>query len=83
MILKKLKSAFSKTNERPPIKTGLLKQYHHRQGYGFIHLKGSNRKVFVHYTDLKDQVKAGDRVRFEMDITPLGCKARRVQRANL
>ena len=82
MIFSKLKLAFLRPNENPTFKTGLLKQYYQRQGYGFIYLKSTGQEVFVHHTDLKDKVKEGDQVTFELDFTPLGCKARKVQLAN-
>lgn len=50
------------------MKKGKVKFYNETKGYGFICDNDSNEDIFVHVTGLKDTIREGDEVVFE--VTP-------------
>lgn len=48
------------------MKTGTVKFFNNAKGYGFIKEDGTNNEMFVHVNDLKDEIKDGDQVQFEV-----------------
>ncbi len=61
---------------------GQVKWFNEKKGYGFIQQDGGN-DLFVHYTAIQGDgfksLREGQRVRFEIEDTPKGPKAKNVQ----
>lgn len=67
-MLKKLTSLFSKLVGRnnKTHKTGKVKFYNMSKGFGFIK-EDSGVEVFVHASSLKERIREGDLVQFELE----------------
>ena len=61
---------------------GQVKWFNEKKGFGFIEQDGG-KDLFVHYTAIQGDgfksLKEGHRVRFEIEETPKGPKAKNVQ----
>ncbi len=61
---------------------GQVKWFNEKKGFGFIQEDGG-KDLFVHYTAIQGDgfkaLKEGQRVRFEVEETPKGPKAKNVQ----
>ena len=81
-LIKWFKSLFGKNETKPQkeVSTGSLKFYNRSKGYGFIYTKETSKKIFVHVSDMKDRLKVGDQVQFEVEKSPKGFRARNVER---
>ena len=64
-------------------KTGTVKWFDSKKGYGFIELEG-NDDVFVHFSDILDDgyksLKDGEKVEFEINKDDQGEKAKNVKK---
>jgi CspA family cold shock protein len=84
-LLERLKSLFKKEEkvvEQKEVKKGLVHYFNRKKGYGFISSKETSKDIFVHCTDMEDNIKRGDRVMFEVASTERGLKAENVQLVN-
>jgi cold shock protein len=63
------------------MKKGKVKFYNESKGFGFIQDNETGKDVFVHATGLKDEVRDGDDVHFEVQEGKRGLNAINVQRA--
>ena len=63
------------------MKKGKVKFYNNSKGYGFICDSETGQDVFVHSTGLKDQIRDGDEVTYEVTQGKRGVNAVNVQRA--
>ncbi len=45
---------------------GTVKFFNETKGFGFIVEEGSNKEHFVHVSGLKDEIREGDEVEFEL-----------------
>jgi cold shock CspA family protein len=61
-----------KSTENKFSKTGIVKFFNTEKGYGFIDEKDSDGSFFVHVDNLKDSIKEGDKVSFEVGKGPKG-----------
>ncbi|GAA4402841.1 cold shock domain-containing protein [Nibrella viscosa] len=57
------------------IRTGTVTFFNEAKGYGFIKDLKSQDSVFVHVNALKTQIKQGDKVSFDVEMTPKGPSA--------
>jgi len=49
------------------MKTGRVKFFSEEKGYGFITIDGGIDDLFVHISDVKDDIKERDKVSFEIE----------------
>jgi CspA family cold shock protein len=63
------------------MKKGKVKFYNYSKGYGFICDNESGQDIFVHSTGLKDEIRDGDEVTFDVAQGKKGLNAVNVQRA--
>jgi len=64
------------------VSEGSVKWFNEKKGYGFIQQE-NGQDLFVHYTAIQSEgfktLTEGQRVRFEVEETPKGPKAKNVQ----
>ncbi len=60
---------------------GTVKFFNETKGFGFIKVNGSNEEVFVHVSQLKDQIRQDDEVTFEIQEGKRGLNAVNVRLA--
>ncbi len=64
-------------------KTGTVKWFDSKKGYGFIELEG-NDDIFVHFSDIEEEgyksLKDGEKVEFEINKDDQGEKAKNVKK---
>ncbi len=77
--MKWLKNLFSVSKTEEAQKTGKIKFFNRQKGYGFIQSESTTKDVFVHATNLKDFVKRGDQVSFELKYSSKGLEAKQVK----
>ena len=63
-------------------KVGLVHYLNRKKGYGFISSEETEDDVFVHYTDMEENIRKGDKVAFEVKETQKGLRAKNVALAN-
>ena len=77
MWLSKIKSLFLGKDSGES--TGRIKFFNRKRGYGFIESDELEKDVFVHVTDLEDQVAKGDEVAFRVEFSSRGIEAKKVR----
>lgn len=73
-IIKKLIN----TNRTNTMKEGTVKFFNNAKGFGFIKINDSNEEVFVHSTNLIDDIKENDHVKFDVEQGDKGLSAVKV-----
>ena len=81
MLINRIKAFFRR---KDPSKfqgkrTGIIKFFNHRKGYGFIHSRQILKDVFVHIKDVNDRIYSGAKVEFEVENNTKGLIARNVE----
>jgi CspA family cold shock protein len=61
--------------------TGIVKFFNETKGYGFVKVNETNQEVFVHVSELKDQIRQDDEVTFEIQEGKRGLNAVNVKLA--
>ena len=64
------------------MKKGKVKFYNYSKGYGFIQDNETQKDVFVHSTGLKEEIRDGDEVMFEIQEGKRGLNAVNVKLAS-
>ena len=54
---------------------GTVKFYNEAKGFGFIIQEGSGEEIFVHATGIKEQIREGDTVEFDLENGKKGLTA--------
>lgn len=62
------------------IRKGVVTRFDSAKGYGFIQDGQSQQSVFVHQNELIDSIQQGDKVTFEIKMTPKGASATNVRK---
>jgi len=65
--------------ESDPIRKGILTFYNDSKGYGFIRDLETKESIFVHVSELLEEVKEGNQVIFEIQKGPKGLTAVQVK----
>ena len=63
------------------MKAGKVKFFNKSKGFGFIIIKDSDEEIFVHASNLIDDIKESDNVTFEIEKGDRGLTAIKVKRA--
>jgi cold shock CspA family protein len=61
------------------IRSGIITYFNESKGYGFIKDLKTQESVFVHLNGIIDSVKEGNKVTFEVEMTPKGSNAIKVK----
>jgi CspA family cold shock protein len=69
------------TNKVNNMKEGKVKFFNNAKGFGFITVNDSNEEVFVHSTNLIDDIKEDDNVTFDVEKGDRGLSAVKVRLA--
>ena len=60
------------------VKTGKVKFFNPKKGFGFIEMENQDQDVFVHISQLNDKIHKGDKVAFETKEGLKGTEAKNV-----
>jgi len=72
--------AYSCTNKKiKNMNKGTVKFFNETKGFGFITPEDGSADVFVHISGLKDQVREGDSVTYDVERGPKGLNAANVR----
>lgn len=63
------------------MKEGTVKFFNNAKGFGFITVKDSQDEIFVHTSNLIDQIKEDDQVTFDVESGEKGLSAVKVRLA--
>ncbi len=77
-MIKALINRLINTNKTEVMKEGTVKFFNNAKGFGFITIKDSNEEIFVHSTNLIDDIKENDHVKFEVEKGDKGLSAVKV-----
>ena len=55
--------------------TGKVKFFNNSKGFGFITPDDGGKDLFVHVSGLKDEIRDGDKVSFDVENSPKGLNA--------
>lgn len=69
------------TNKVNKMKEGTVKFFNNAKGFGFINVKDSDEDIFVHSTNLIDDIKENDQVTFDVEQGEKGLSAVKVRLA--
>ncbi|MDG1730830.1 MAG: cold shock domain-containing protein [Algibacter sp.] len=71
MIKNFINKLFNRSKETDT-KTGKVKFFNYKKGYGFITVKDSNEEIFVHTKNIIDKIREKDHVTFKIEKSPKG-----------
>ena len=74
-MIKQFINKLMNTNKVNNMKEGIVKFFNNTKGFGFINLKDSDEDIFVHSTNLIDQIKENDQVTFDVEKGDKGLSA--------
>ncbi|MDU8887074.1 cold shock domain-containing protein [Yeosuana sp. MJ-SS3] len=57
------------------MKEGTVKFFNNARGFGFITVKDTEEEIFVHTSNLIDEIKENDQVKFEVEKGDKGLNA--------
>jgi len=60
--------------------TGTVKFFNKTKGFGFITPSDGGKDIFVHVSGLKEEIRDGDRVSYDVENSPKGLNALNVKR---
>jgi CspA family cold shock protein len=77
-MLKQFISRFLKTKNIEVMKRGTVKFFNNAKGFGFIKIDDSDEEIFVHTTNLLEDIREDDKVQFEVEKGDKGLSAVKV-----
>ena len=80
-MIKAFINKFKNTNKATIMKEGTVKFFNNAKGFGFITVKDSEEEIFVHTSNLIDQIKENDNVTFDVEKGDKGLSAIKVSLA--
>lgn len=66
-------------NKKEVMKEGTVKFFNEAKGFGFIKVKDTDQDIFVHSTNLIDNIREDDRVQFDVEQGDKGLSAVKVR----
>jgi CspA family cold shock protein len=75
MMIKKFINKLININKETIMKEGTVKFFNNAKGFGFITVKDSEEEIFVHTSNLIDQIKENDNVTFDVEKGDKGLSA--------
>jgi len=78
-MLKRIINKLIRTNKLEVMEEGTVKFFNNAKGFGFIKLNDSDEEVFVHSTNLIDDIREDDRVTFDIEKGEKGLSAVKVR----
>ena len=80
-MIKQFINKLINTNKGTIMKEGTVKFFNNAKGFGFITVKDSEEEIFVHTSNLIDQIKENDNVTFDVEKGDKGLSAIKVSLA--
>jgi len=80
-MLKQFINKLLNTNTETIMKEGTVKFFNNAKGFGFITVKDSGEEIFVHTSNLIDEIRENDNVTFEIEEGEKGLSAVKVSLA--
>ena len=80
-MIKQFINKLINTNKVKDMKEGTVKFFNNAKGFGFINIKDTEEDIFVHSTNLIDEIKENDQVTFEVEKGEKGLSAVKVRLA--
>jgi len=74
-MIKEFINKLINTNKVTIMKEGTVKFFNNAKGFGFITVKDSEEEIFVHTSNLNDQIKEDDNVTFDVEKGDKGLSA--------
>ena len=78
-MIRKFINKLMNTNKANNMKEGTVKFFNNSKGFGFINIKDSDEDIFVHSTNLIDDIKENDEVTFDVEKGEKGLSAVKVR----
>jgi CspA family cold shock protein len=75
MMIKKFINKLININKETIMKEGTVKFFNNAKGFGFITVKDTEEEIFVHTSNLIDQIKENDNVTFDVEKGDKGLSA--------
>lgn len=76
-LYQRIKSSSTPANKKK--RTGEIRYFNRKRGFGFIRSRQTTKDVFVHINELEARPRIGDKVRFDLRFVPEGPKAVNVE----
>ena len=80
-MIKRFINKIMNTKQVNEMKEGTVKFFNNAKGFGFINIKDSDEDIFVHSTNLVDEIKENDQVTFDVEKGEKGLSAVKVRLA--
>jgi CspA family cold shock protein len=80
-MIKRFINKLMNTKQVNEMKEGTVKFFNNAKGFGFINIKDSDEDIFVHSTNLIDEIKEDDQVTFDVEKGEKGLSAVKVRLA--
>ena len=80
-MIKEFISKLINFNKGSETKEGTVKFFNNSKGFGFINIKDSDEDIFVHSTNLIDEIRENDQVTFDVEKGEKGLSAVKVRLA--
>ena len=80
-MLRQFVNKLMNNNKVNNMKEGTVKFFNNAKGFGFINIKDSDEDIFVHSTNLIDEIKENDQVTFDVEKGDKGLSAVKVRLA--
>ncbi|GGZ76267.1 cold-shock protein [Algibacter mikhailovii] len=77
-MIKRFINKLMNINKVTIMKEGTVKFFNNAKGFGFITVKDSEEEIFVHTSNLIDQIKENDNVTFDVEKGDKGLSAIKV-----
>ena len=80
-MLRQFLNKLMNTNKVNKMKEGTVKFFNNAKGFGFITVDETNEEIFVHTSNLMDQIRENDKVSFDIEKGDKGLSAVKVKLA--